>query len=391
MISKIGLASLLWAPRAFNFEDLLDNIYNTNENVYISQFFTMVIVFSGFFITLYTLKRFISDFNKAKSYVYLYILFYILAVLNVFRSETPLNLEVLSTTLTPIVVYSMVTNGFNLEKIFRLTFTLILSAGLIAAVVNPEWAYVLDYESDLALFDKRFAGVLSHPNVTGVVSITCLILALAHRDKYFYISIFVSLASLILSQSKTNWIASFFIFLLFIFRRFLTEKYLKFIFCIIAVPAVFFPFFYLGIYESLPADPIYTLTGRVSIWQEAVNYYLSSPLIGFGGEAWGVAFREQSELTGANHAHNQILETMSTQGTLGLVVIFTIFSKLFHNVGKKFQEETGFIFSSVLFYIVLRGISEPSISHHNVTVVLFTMMIVSFSYLKISLSPIHAK
>ena len=378
MILKISLASLLWAPRAFKFEDLLDNIYNVNENIFISQFLTVLIFCSGALNLFFILSKFKISEVSIKRYVYLYFMFYFLTLISALRSDVTINLEMIAVMFTPMILFSLLYYNIDIVGLFILTFTVILFVSLVSALVNPDWAYVLDYESDLAIFDKRFAGILSHPNVTGVVSIICIVFALARKNSYVLFSLFVALCSLIMSQSKTNWLACFFIITLYLTRGFLTKNFLIGIFLLIGIPFTLFPFIYLPLAQFLPDNQIFTLTGRVAIWEEALNYFNNYPFFGFGGNAWGVSFRELTELTGANHAHNQLLETMSTQGIFGLLILLSLFGILFKNFGENLSSEEGFIFSAFFFYIILRGVSEPSVSHNNVTIVLFVMLIVSY-------------
>ncbi len=69
------------------------------------------------------------------------------------------------------------------------------------------------------------------------------------------------------------------------------------------------------------SSDLQTLNGRTRLWEDAVEYWQSSPIYGVGSEAFDAFYRMQPGLGWAYGAHNQIMQTLAGEGTIGVVVL----------------------------------------------------------------------
>jgi O-antigen ligase len=206
---------------------------------------------------------------------------------------------------------------------------------LVAAVLYPNWAWDrwYDSQSTVAVFSWRLYGTANHSNSLAPLAVFSWILGRfpGCRLKREFLHGAAVLIVLYLAQSKTIWAIALVLLGVYILVRIASlrgfRKYLTFF---AAGTSVYAFALYLINYSSL-ADRIrdmqydkgvLSLTGRLMIWQYALEMWSKNPWIGKGLDAWfsKAAVEDSIRFLGwaVPHAHNQLLQVLSTTGLIGL-------------------------------------------------------------------------
>jgi len=219
---------------------------------------------------------------------------------------------------------------------------LVMIASLIMAITNPELTRrVYEPEVRLPLIDFRLFGLGEHANTFAPLALTLAVLT-AHRPfpmPWLNITSFVCASIVILlAQSQTAWVSTTIVVtgsLLFGYRAGRTGRWpqpsatvinvvtavIVFLICIPALNA-FLATRGVQIFDNT------SFTGRPEVWNAAMETYLAHPIFGYGLLAWEREFRQAIYLSWAVHAHNQLLQSLSTAGTVGgiglLVYVVTL-------------------------------------------------------------------
>jgi O-antigen ligase len=100
-----------------------------------------------------------------------------------------------------------------------------------------------------------------------------------------------------------------------------------------------------------------TLTGRVGIWDVAIEQWRENPLFGYGITIWDESFRRQIALPHAFSAHNQFLQSLSGAGLIGLAGLLTYLVVLFSQSHRRAPASRG-ITMAMYICIVFRCMTE---------------------------------
>jgi O-antigen ligase len=189
----------------------------------------------------------------------------------------------------------------------------------------------------------RFAGTI-HPNLQGA---NCALLILAtvslikneQRWRHFLVPVvIIAFIFLMLAKSRTSIACTIVALYLFWILEFSKSKKFSITFC--SVIFLFFLSLYLLLYASFPIvqqftfmgrekETIYTLTGRIPLWQECLEYAAKRPLLGYGYRGFWTPenINEISSVVGwgVNHSHSAYIDRLLDLGLIGLVVFLCIF------------------------------------------------------------------
>ncbi len=208
----------------------------------------------------------------------------------------------------------------------------LMMGSLLAAVFMPALALQPDYAGLIPGLSVRLWGLGSHANAIGPLALLLALLLYLRPFKTVwlqYMAFSTLLTVLVLAQSKTVWAASFVcLALLALYGRGRdTQGRLKpgyllaFLFAVLCfalvVVAADTERLVAKLTTSKLGGDLLTLTGRTTIWSEAWSTWLGNFWFGYGPDAWGPLHRTQIGLPFAFHAHNQLLQTLSSAGFFG--------------------------------------------------------------------------
>ncbi len=269
-------------------------------------------------------------------------------------------------------------------------FSLVFLVGLIFNIVKPGMVYEQMYSGAM-----RFRGIFGEPATMGAASGLALGVALVGIKKTWLKTIVLLLAapSLVLTFSRTFWIATAFSGLLtvwFYYPKLKKVATTAFVICLIVVSIVFLLDLKVdtqGARQIVRADSAQSMSGRTEIWNRAFQTFLESPVSGhgftmgvnaaFGGRRLeGVSvFNDDSKINSGVTLHSGYIQALVDLGVLGfvayMIVIFLPILRLKkYDVKREFAAEfyilnflwvgniaqntiySGGAFISVIFWIV---------------------------------------
>ena len=259
---------------------------------------------------------------------------------------------------------------------------LVLSAVIL--VWNPNMVANKGYHGFVPGVSIRYAGLASHANSLGpmvVVFLLCLL-----RKPYAWRSLNLSawalgLFSLLLTQSKTNWIACILCFACvgyFGFREQIKARLFDYrrpqlsiigIFCFILICTMALLMVMFGSVDAKLAKfassndgfDLLSFTGRDVIWQVAVQEWHKNPVFGYGLPIWDEAFRTSIGMPYASHAHSQFYQSLSSAGTVGAAGLLAYAAVLLYASARAAKASGGL--SMALFVLIAsRSVSEVPLS-----------------------------
>ncbi|WP_271010037.1 O-antigen ligase family protein [Paucibacter sp. B51] len=192
-----------------------------------------------------------------------------------------------------------------------------------------------------------------------------------------------SVVTLVLTQSKTSWMAGIACFaVIWIVRqrgrvggfivnprnRLLSQLALA-LFGLLVIACMFL--LGSGILESRidrflatrVGSDMANLTGRSDIWRIAIDTFLENPWFGYGPNIWDPYFRY---VIGLNvfHAHNQLLNVLAASGIIGALGFLWFIWALAARLLSRFDAFGGFT-AALATMILLRCISEVPFTFHS--------------------------
>jgi len=254
----------------------------------------------------------------------------------------------------------------------KIALLVIMIGSLAAAVIKPELAVESNYTGSIPGLHSRLWGLAAHANGLGALALLLILLLILQPSprKLVGAAMWVfALVVLLLSQSKTTWLAGLLIWVVLAgYRQGRDERgRLKIGFVlsllvpviVVAVAALFVDVGRLmGRFEdSGVGASVSSLTGRTEVWAAALQMWRDSPVFGYGLDAWAIRHRLQLGLPFAVHAHNQLMQALSVGGSVAAVTLlayFTILAKAAWRTAKK----TGGVSLGLFIFIAMRCISE---------------------------------
>lgn len=223
-------------------------------------------------------------------------------------------------------------------------------ASCAAIYLLPRAAVQRDYASIIPMVGFRLWGLGSNPNSTGPLALVLLLLLTWRPFRSTFLQLLgfgTGIAVLVLSQSKTSWLAAAVAFPTLWYGQQLYDaarrgrsrttaypmrNFLRpILFCVVGLAGVA-ALAYVQLHNPLAhvssdeQEQMTTLTGRTEIWAVALQTWKANPLFGYGAAMWDDEFRRAVGMDFAYNAHNQFLQSLSVAGGLGLagLLIYTL-------------------------------------------------------------------
>lgn len=279
--------------------------------------------------------------------------------------------------MTPKEVGMSIVSMRNAKLLF-----LLLSMAMLAW--KPNMVIVKNYHGLLPFLTVRYAGLASHANVLAPMVVVFLLCLWSKPFAWRPLNLFawaVGLASLLLAQSKTNWIACILCFgciAYFGFREQIKQRLFDFrrpqlsivaIFCFILLCTLGVLVVMFGSLDAKLARfasssegfELLSLTGRDLIWQVAVQEWHKNPMFGYGLLLWDEAFRASIGMPYATHAHSQFYQSLASAGTIGAIGLVLYALVLLYASARTARASAGM--SMALFVLIAsRSFSEVPLS-----------------------------
>lgn len=266
----------------------------------------------------------------------------------------------------------------------------LLVASAACLLWKPDLVMQTNYHGLIPKLSLRYAGLSNHANSMGplcVVFMMCLWrLPYPHR----WLTRFgwaLGGASLLLTQSKTSWIAFILCaacLLYFSHREDIRRRLRDFrnphlpvllILMVMFGGALLCLGFMFGdidgriakFFSTQDGADLISFTGRDLIWNIAVEEWHKNPIFGYGLTIWDVPFRISIGLPNATHAHSQFFQSLSSAGLVGVTGLVAYATTLTYFVCKTARASEGL--SVALFVVLLcKSISEVPLSMTGMSV-----------------------
>lgn len=222
----------------------------------------------------------------------------------------------------------------------RAALLMVLIADLSLALVKPDMALQASTGLMLPGLHQRLWGVEAHPNGAGSSALVFLVLLFSRPFRWKSLNLLgwaCGLAVLLLAQSKTVWVITVLVAVVLVFYRFGRDEHgrLRPVFVLGVLFALIALLGYLAYADierllrkyflSREISQLESATGRIAIWQAAVDLWLDNPWFGFGPDAWGPLQRARMGMPFAVHAHNQALQVLTVGGVAGGIAFAAYF------------------------------------------------------------------
>lgn len=220
----------------------------------------------------------------------------------------------------------------------RTALFVFLLAGAVVLPLQPDMVLARGYRGLIPLLDFRYAGLSSHANSLGMLAalfVLCLWSRPYDRRWLNLPAWSVGLGSLLLAQSKTNWVACAAGMACLAYYRHGDAVRLFFrrnpgaiaglllavmgLAGMLALLVMFRGDRLAAFFDTSAGADLLSLTGRDLIWEVAVQEWRDSPLFGYGLSIWDDQHRQRIGMAYAFNAHSQFYQSLSSSGTVGVV------------------------------------------------------------------------
>lgn len=230
-----------------------------------------------------------------------------------------------------------------LVRIAKVTMLLLLIGSMAATVISPSLVLQKPYTHGLIPgLQIRLWGLASHANSIGPLALLYLLLAVHQPFQSRWVQrtgIAIALAVLVLAQSKTAWVTLVLLFAVLFYYRgaatfeqtwrsgrtnygaiaFALAVLVGAIGALVAVVALDLSNYWDRFARSTSGAQLFSLTGRSDIWDVAITVWQQNPVFGYGPKLWDPEFRRSIGMSFAFSAHNQLLQSLASAGTVGVI------------------------------------------------------------------------
>jgi O-antigen ligase len=299
-----------------------------------------------------------------------------------------------------------VTRNQSVDHLLRRSrdaLNIFILVGLVVGATLPDIAIQKGYSGIIPGINFRFWGVASHANNLGPIAVVFLLLLAWQPYRWRslnLLSIATALISLVLSQSKTAWIAGLAALVVLVGYHLISslqgaknDKQIT----LTQFTWIYGPFILaLGLLAAVGVgvelgfgDKILSrlsnqsslLTGRDVIWSITLNEWQENPLFGYGPKLWGDEFAEQQGYLGvASNAHNQFVDVLGSSGILG-VLCFSAYLFLLLKYAWSLAGSTRGIALALTVFVLARCITEVPLKTANITTIDFLIHFIVFNVL----------
>jgi len=240
----------------------------------------------------------------------------------------------------------------------------------------------------------RFAGTI-HPNIQGIncylLMLSCITAAQFEKrgSKLFLAFVLIGFVFLILTKSRTSLASAllalfaFWVLVSSISRNLVFILGVSLTFCLILllVGNAFFPALRQGVLLGREDPTTYTLTGRIPLWNECLEYVSKRPFIGYGYNSFWTPhhIREISDDQewGVSAGHSVYLELLLNVGIIGMITFVLIFILGIKKSVKYLKVSRNIVYAflcALLVFCLFDGILESAII--NPSFLMFLSMVV---------------
>lgn len=270
--------------------------------------------------------------------------------------------------------------GWTAIRVTRDALVLLMVVGLVVLAARPDMVLGPYVGGLIPSFAWRYSGLATGPNALGPMCVLAL-LAL-HASPYQrrwlqWPAVGVVLVSLLLTQSKSSWLAGLWCWLavggLGLFGRKLqwpvaaaarVRAQALLVLAMLAIVGVLVAVVG-GVGEgklerflaTRAGADLMTLTGRNEIWAIALDTFRHDPWFGYGPTIWDPYFRMTIGVQAAFHAHNQFINVLAAAGVAGALGFATYLLTLLRWLLPRLGSYRGMT-AGVAMLIAVRSVSE---------------------------------
>lgn len=265
---------------------------------------------------------------------------------------------------------------------------------LLASAACLAWRVDLvlgkNYHGLIPFLTVRYAGLSNHPNSLGPLTVIFMLCLWRQPLPWRQLNRggwLLGLVSLLLTQSKTSWIAflACMACLLWFGQREQLRRWLadyrnphlpvSLLFALMAGGVVLcYGFMFTGLSSKIDhflmsragADLV-SLTGRDQIWRVALDEWSRNPVFGYGLTIWDTKYRLSVGLPAAFHAHSQFYQSLSSAGLIGVAGLVVYVTVLLFFVARTARSSGGMA-PALLLLILSRSVSEVPLSMTGLSV-----------------------
>lgn len=279
-------------------------------------------------------------------------LFYLFfCVLSTIWSDSPLQTLFKSVELITdlVVIWKLYTRNKDKEIFVVKTINLIMTVSAVLLTITmagfflvPSFFANTGYSASHTILGIRIGDGLIGANQTGALAVLVFawaILLIYKKSIYIYGILFISMISLLFSQSRASLILVPIIIFLRLFKPKAKCTFIYIIIilivCCIGIKNIDVIIAY--VLRGQSSADISSLSGRKMIWSYAFKYFEHRPLLGYGFGAGGemVGRILPGAFKGFQHMHNGIVETLVGTGLIGCVCIVLQYLYTFIDVSKR--------------------------------------------------------
>ena len=345
---------------------LLLPFFGPRGTIIINQ--TITKIFFTYFPIVISIFIFVSLFKRKKishTNILIIVFFSYLICITFFKSGD-LN-SILQTSIKSIGICLLLDYGLkNNTRIFIKSITYLL---LILIIIN--FVTIVLFPNGMYVSDTSYTGnwFLGFRNVHILFIFPAIIFNVINNHlnsnkskKSNYIIVLFGLLSLALAGSSTSLFGVFclLVYLLFenkfIFKK-INIRFLTIIFLILFFSITIFRL--QNIFEYLIVNILnrnLTLTNRIYIWDQVIDYIKLNPIFGYGVEFRNL--RLLKTLPISYHAHNQILEIIYQSGFVGFLIFLAGLFSSFRNLQNVSSERISKFLSFSMFVFFVMTITE---------------------------------
>lgn len=274
----------------------------------------------------------------------------------------------------PVVIAAISSLGPGELRVFlrscRLVALAYIYGSLASIVFVPGFAVEYGYSGGLLPF--RLHGLAAHANHLAPVAVAFLAVDYALRDSHWFWRVthwLAALAVLVLTQSKTIWLASVLGVLAARYVQLPRIRRYAVLFAVTSgiVLASSWFFVFGPRWDVIVNDPVYanavTFTGRLQVWEYTVELWRLNPWFGYGHSLWkdGLVFEFlRREGWAPSHAHSQFFQTLGQAGLVGLMGLLVYYFSLITSAIRCANRSRG-VAIFLVAVLVFRSVTETAV------------------------------
>jgi O-antigen ligase len=262
----------------------------------------------------------------------------------------------------------------------RNTLFVFLLLGLLLIPLKPALVLETTYSQGLLSGLPRFAGLAPHAVTMGMfalIALLCLWCKPFGSRWLTRLAWMLGGAALLFAQSKNAWIAFFLCSLCMLAVRNgpglwhrmgdPRQGALGVLVCMVVIAGVLGVTGVLllsdvgeeaaGFFATSEGAQLLTMTGRDRIWVVAMEEWRMSPVFGYGPELWSPEFRASIGILNATSGHNQFVDTLARNGTVGATAL-VLYAAVLLFLSLKYAKATGGFSLALFVVLALRSITE---------------------------------